>query len=553
LRTRLVVYLVSIALVLSPISNLAQIGSSRDDNLAGRIIVANGEVTAQDSSGGSRELARRSVINVGDTVFTGVGSSAQVRMVDAALVSLAESTEFAIVAYQYEENPATDQLSIHLIQGGFRTITGVIGQENPEAYSATIGEFGTIGIRGTDYEVVITPLGEIISGVYDGGTTIGNDVGQLDLGVGADYDFALVPDAETPPEGLLLQPIELGNISSVVTAESDDDDADGDDDTQTADGDGDDDGDDQNADDAQNTDGDDQNTDDNANADDNAGADADDNAGADADDNAGADGNANADAGPDIAAAALVATPAADDGGADAPVDGNLAQGLAATDNALEVSIIEPTTNNAINLAPPSAAIVAETPNTLIANAVISASEPAQNSELTVNPSETTGDGSVACSPGSASCGELEDLLSADQPDSDSPPGTDTVDGNDSGSDSNDDISVDPGATLNISDLSPAQLVFLRSLGLVADDSATLVDISNLSAAERAQLESLDLTGGTGGGPDGITTVDTNVLSPEQVQFLASLGLAPDADGFVDISRLTSVDLDNLKNPGYKP
>ena len=89
--------------------------------------------------------------------------------------------------------------SIELIEGGFRTITGTIGEQNRENYEAGIANFATIGIRGTDYEVVITEVGEVFTGVYDGGTTIANDLGSLDLGLDADYDFAFCPTRNHHP------------------------------------------------------------------------------------------------------------------------------------------------------------------------------------------------------------------------------------------------------------------------------------------------------------------------------------------------------------------
>ncbi len=142
---------------------------------AGVIVFVSGEVVARDSAGSGRRLRRRSAVNVGDTLFTAPGAITQLPMVDAALISLKESTQFQIVAHEHNENPVTDESSIKLVAGGFRTITGAIGEQNQENYEASISNFATIGIRGTDYEVVITPQGEVITGVYAGGITGGSD------------------------------------------------------------------------------------------------------------------------------------------------------------------------------------------------------------------------------------------------------------------------------------------------------------------------------------------------------------------------------------------
>ncbi|MDD9958450.1 MAG: FecR domain-containing protein [Gammaproteobacteria bacterium] len=192
--------------------------------IAGRVIITTGDVGAVGPDGQSRPLSRRDQVFVGDRIITAANATTQIRMVDSAIIALKESTEFAIVAFEYEEAPATDESRMELISGGFRTITGAIGEQNRDNYEVDVSQFATIGIRGTDYEVVITPVGEVVTGVYDGGTTIENNAGSLDLGVGADFDFARVEDADTPPEGLLEQPAELGVTPEPLADNSDDDD-----------------------------------------------------------------------------------------------------------------------------------------------------------------------------------------------------------------------------------------------------------------------------------------------------------------------------------------
>jgi hypothetical protein len=226
---------------------LAYSQTDQASTVAGTVIMARGEVAAVDAGGSSRPLSRRDDIFVGETIFTNAGSSAQFRMVDGAQISLKESTEFAIVAYQYNESPADDRASLELITGGFRTITGNISRDNREAYEANAANFATIGIRGTDYEVIVTPAGEVLTGVFEGGITVSNNAGSLDLGIGAQFDFARVPDAASPPQGLTAQPTGLGNtvvIADDLDEEDDDtgqdpDDTDNDTDNATDDDSGD--------------------------------------------------------------------------------------------------------------------------------------------------------------------------------------------------------------------------------------------------------------------------------------------------------------------------
>ncbi len=213
---RATVYALCCLLALSSPLSYAQSAPGQPGEPAGQVVLVNGEVVARNTSGGDRSLSRRDAIFEGDTLLTAADASAQIRMVDGALISLKADTTFVIVAYQYEQDVANDVSTLELVEGGFRTISGSIGSQNREAYEARIANFATIGIRGTDYEVVITPECNLLTGVYDSGTTITNASGELDLGVGANFDFAEIPDPQSPPAGLLQQPEELGNIPIVV-------------------------------------------------------------------------------------------------------------------------------------------------------------------------------------------------------------------------------------------------------------------------------------------------------------------------------------------------
>lgn len=180
-----------------------------------------GNVQAVDANGNARSLRRRDVVQVGDTLVTGDDAYAQVRMVDDAQIALQENTRFAVVDYRYTGTPGSDVSRLSLLEGGFRTITGAIGQQNRDAYETEVAGFATIGIRGTDYQVVILPGNRIVTGVFDGGTTVSNGVGALNLGIGADFDFAEIESPNSPPTGVTEQPPELGDIALTVTADDD--------------------------------------------------------------------------------------------------------------------------------------------------------------------------------------------------------------------------------------------------------------------------------------------------------------------------------------------
>lgn len=205
--------------------------------IAGRVVAVNGVVSALDPNGTSRTLVRRSEIRVGDTIITDASSFAQLRMSDSAIVSLQEHTQFEIVAYSYEQNPGSDTSTMRLIQGGFRTITGSIGEQDPSAYSVQT-EYATIGIRGTDFSIVIpvvldaagnpVPTDDLYAGIFDGTADITNIAGTLGIGVGQDYDYAVVFDPNQAPQGLTLQPTALGLVAVLTISVPDDEEGDDD-------------------------------------------------------------------------------------------------------------------------------------------------------------------------------------------------------------------------------------------------------------------------------------------------------------------------------------
>ncbi len=110
-----------------------------------------GSVTAVDAVGVQRPLTRGAEISNGDTIRTGDGGRAQVRFSDGAMVSLQPQTEFRIDSYQYSgQADGQEKGFFSLLKGGLRTITGLIGRSNRDAYRVTT-TVATIGIRGTEW------------------------------------------------------------------------------------------------------------------------------------------------------------------------------------------------------------------------------------------------------------------------------------------------------------------------------------------------------------------------------------------------------------------
>lgn len=163
--------------------------------LAGQVLAVSGEVSAVDSTGKARPLVRGAPIRQGDRVVTAEGALVQIKMADGGMISVRPGTEVSFDRYVHDEaNQKNSGAVISLVRGGLRSITGMIGKANPEAYQIKTPS-ATIGIRGTDHEPVYVPppmpgmpAPTVQPGVYDkvnqGETLIRNELGTIALKVG---------------------------------------------------------------------------------------------------------------------------------------------------------------------------------------------------------------------------------------------------------------------------------------------------------------------------------------------------------------------------------
>lgn len=205
---------------------------------SGRVLISVGDTTITAADGSVRSLTRGMAVREGDTLNTGSNGRIQIRFLDGSRMSLRPDSTLTVDAFSYSETtpPAQQQSRLSLARGGFRTLTGRVAQNNRDAYRVTT-PFAVIGVRGTDWNATIADIGEgerLFLGVEDGGIFAQNDGGSLDLGADADFDFAVVTDFGTPPEGLANLPPGLGGSADFDPNATDDgatDDEDGGDET----------------------------------------------------------------------------------------------------------------------------------------------------------------------------------------------------------------------------------------------------------------------------------------------------------------------------------
>ena len=118
-----------------------------------------GDVRLQTARG-AVQAAKGTPINEGDTIVVGSGT-AHLKMVDGGIIALRPDTQMKFDQYKWNgREDGSENGLLSLAKGGFRTITGAIGRANKENLKI-ITPTATVGIRGTDHEVVYVPEGTL--------------------------------------------------------------------------------------------------------------------------------------------------------------------------------------------------------------------------------------------------------------------------------------------------------------------------------------------------------------------------------------------------------
>lgn len=202
-------------------------GARADEEIAGRVLLAIGNAVAVGMDGSERALQRGVAVRQGDTLRTGPRDRLQIRFTDGTRLAMRPDSEISVDDYAFSETaaPSEARVSMSLNRGGFRTITGDIAERNPARYRVQT-PYAVVGVRGTDWSAVIDDLGEgdnLILGVNEGAIFAENNAGSIDLGEGADFDFAVVRSFDELPEGLESMPPVLEEAMQTPMPDADDD------------------------------------------------------------------------------------------------------------------------------------------------------------------------------------------------------------------------------------------------------------------------------------------------------------------------------------------
>ena len=183
----------------------------------GKVVWIKGTLKAIMPNKEERKLQKSSVIYLNDTLMTDTESQAQVIFTDHSLMTFRAETQFYIDQYQYQpkaKKGSVGKYVMKLIEGGFRTITGLIAKNNPNDYQVNT-PVATIGVRGTDYTVYVRGK-EVFVGFYEGTPCVKNAAGSLCLDNKDKY--ARVSSASLAPVPLTQQPAVFKEKLEIVPA-----------------------------------------------------------------------------------------------------------------------------------------------------------------------------------------------------------------------------------------------------------------------------------------------------------------------------------------------
>lgn len=139
-------------------------------DIAGNLQFAVGSVQAANPGGRARTLQKGDAVNESDTVTTARGASAQLKMRDGGVIFIRPDSQLRLDTFVLsEKQDGSERNFFSLLKGGIRAITGLIGQKNKSNYRIST-PVATIGIRGTDHEIVVVTPDSPLAAVAPVGT-----------------------------------------------------------------------------------------------------------------------------------------------------------------------------------------------------------------------------------------------------------------------------------------------------------------------------------------------------------------------------------------------
>lgn len=224
LQVFIIVLMTAVLFFASPVSDAAADAANPPlPKPVGRVVWVKGELKAVMQNQEERILQKTSVIYEKDTLITDAASQAQIVFTDNTLMTFREGSKFYINQYSYK--PSSQQKSVgkyimNLIEGGFRTITGVIAKSNPPDYQINT-PVATIGVRGTDYAIYLNKDGQLYIGYYAGKPCVKNKSAtkkQVELCLDAKTPYGFVENADAAPVPIMQRPEVFSEKLEIIPA-----------------------------------------------------------------------------------------------------------------------------------------------------------------------------------------------------------------------------------------------------------------------------------------------------------------------------------------------
>ena len=205
-RRRLISLAGAVGISVASDSALAQ--STPDKRRAGAANFVDGNVKVSDARG-AQALTVGTVVREGQTLETAANSEVHVVFDDGGFLAVRPSSRVQIDKAKISGG-FDDSLSLKLLSGALRSVTGWIGKFDKNNYQLSTPT-ATVGIRGTDHELAIIPSGEERDGeipgihnwVHEGGTTLRSAGGAIDIEPG---HAAWAPHTGEAPRAHVLIP-----------------------------------------------------------------------------------------------------------------------------------------------------------------------------------------------------------------------------------------------------------------------------------------------------------------------------------------------------------
>jgi hypothetical protein len=199
------------ALALSAVSAQAQQAAAELRSVTGVVFV-------QPAGGQVRIVQTGWKLSVGDTIGTQKGAFALVVFGDGSRLALRPESAILIRGFSYKpDDPANDKLSVQLVKGWLRNVSGQIGKRGNEAAFDMKVNDTTIGIRGTDFGVRLcdeecaAAREEVTEGVLP-------QSGRLGQVLSTEATLERLTEGVTPLEAPADAPLYLGDVITTADA-----------------------------------------------------------------------------------------------------------------------------------------------------------------------------------------------------------------------------------------------------------------------------------------------------------------------------------------------